>query len=402
VSTIQHQQARRTARLSIAAVCAVSVLSACLPAKEESDGGDGERDASTQDSGVRSDDGRDSGARNDAATSKPDAGRDAAGDSNVATDGDVEEDAQTDASPVIIDPTEPGEDAPELKSTDVGYFNDPDWGARVLIRGRDPNGDIASYTLKFFNGTTPVSYDLDNDEETPSVNEFTDSIVPTPNEAGFFVSFEPTAEFTAAVDTIKVIVTDEGGRSSAEQTAARKLTPRVTGVCDPLGFNRCSGTNVCTRQGSNNVCSSLTSARTNACNAALLLNPPSVTSVRGHVKQPSLWDTPMSCSSGDPTLKPEAVVKLRLSTAASKVVLSTDNEATTFDTTLYLLQSCLAQPAACVDSNCPCMDDVPGSGGNRAVLELSNLPAGDHLIVVDSFPSTSNAGESFELTVSVE
>jgi hypothetical protein len=385
-------------RTSLGSVLAACVLGACFPPVEESDGGESGEDAGAQDAG-RSDAGRDAGTRSDASAGGSDAGTDGG-----KPDAGGGQDAEVDSGP--LDPIVPGDDPPTLDADDVGYFSDADWGARILIRGRDPNGDIASYTLKFFNGTSPVSYDLDNDVDTPPVNEFTNVIVPVPNEAGFFVAFEPTSEFAAAVDTIQVLVTDEGGRTSGEQTAVRRVTPVVSSVCDPQGFNRCSSNKICARQSVNNVCTLTTSARTNACASAAILNPPGVTSVRGHVAQPSLWDAPASCSSGDPTFKPDSVVKLRLSSAAGRVVLSTDNEHTTFDTVLYVLQSCTSQPAACVDSSCPCADDVPASGGasgnNRSVLVLQDVPAGDHLIVVDSFPSGANTGDTFELTVEIE
>ncbi len=404
MSTIQHKHTRRAARLSIAAVFVTCVLGACAPAKEEDDGGADKQDASAQDGG-RNDAGKDAGGTSDGSTDDTGAAHDASNDADVE-DADVEEDASTnDSGPVIVDPIVAGDDPPEVESTDVGYFDDDledSVDPRILIRGRDPNGDVASYTLKFFNGTTPVSYDLDNDPETPSSSEFTNIVIPTPDEAGFFVTFEPTGEFARAVDIVKIVVTDVGGRPSTEHIVMRGPVPPATGVCDPQGFNRCTNNRVCLRQGLNNLCVPVTTARTNACNAALVLNPPAVTSVRGRVKQPSLWDTPTSCASGDPTLNADTVVKLRLTSPASKVVLSTNNENTSFDTTLYLLQACMAQPNACVDSNCACSDDVPDSGGNRAVLELSDLPTGDHLIVVDSFPSASNTGDAFELTVTVE
>lgn len=389
---------KRIARASLGSLLAACLLNACFLPKEESDGGAKGEDAGAQDAG-RSDAGRDSGARQDASDGSVDAGTDGG-----KPDAGGDQDAAADSGP--LDPIVPGDDPPTLELDDVGYFSDADLGARILLRGRDANGDIASYTLKFFNGTSPVSYDLDNDPETPAANEFTNAIVPIPNEAGFFVAFEPTSEFAAAVDTIKVFVTDEGGRTSEEQTAHRKATPVVSSLCDPQGFNRCSANKVCARQGFNDICTLTTSARTNACSRAAVLNPPAVASVRGHVAQPSLWDAPASCSSGDPTLKPDSVVKLRLSSAAARVVLSTDNEHTNFDTILYILQSCTNQPAACEDSSCPCSDDVPASGGvsgsNRSVLVLQDVPAGDHLIVVDSFPSGANAGDTFELTVAVE
>ena len=96
-------------------------------------------------------------------------------------------------------------------------------------------------------------------------------------------------------------------------------------------------------------------------------------------------------------------MKLKLASPASKVTLSTVNMFTNFDTSLYLLTACGTNPPACTDPSCKCADDVAGPPANvQSILTLTNLPAGDHLIVVDSVPSRDAVGNRFELTVTIQ
>lgn len=379
---------------------AATLLFACTKDKNAADAGALD-EAGASDGGLS----RDGSIKGDSAveadaSAKLDGGRDDAGSDATP---DAQADASADAGP--LDPIVPGEDPPTISN--VGYFFDEDLGARILLQGRDANGDIASYTVQFFQGADPVSYDLDNDVETPATSEITGAITPTPNEAGFFVLLEPTPEFVQAIDNVKIFVTDAGGRQSELQSAMQKATPKVTGSCDPFGFNRCSGTSVCAASTSTYRCRSLSAARTAACGAALVLSPPAVTTVQGRVTSPSLWDSPDGCSPNNLKLRPDNLVKLRLASAASRVTLSTNHPHTTFDTLLYTIPTCGGDPVSC-DVGCQCADDIEANAdagtprSTRSVLTLTNLAAGDHYIVVDSFPLPDNTGDTFELTVTVE
>jgi hypothetical protein len=418
-----HENTARSLRHAFLAIVATGMLSGCPLGGPGDDAGATGGGGSGRDSGV-SNPGRDSGTNSgrdaggtkdtgqeeeeeeDAGEPKVDAGKDAGvpKDSGTPKDAAVDggiKDGGVDAGP--SDPAVAGSDAPTLSA--VGYYDD-DIGLRILLKGRDPNGDVASYTVKFFNGASPVGFDIDNDEDSPSVDSFTGTLTSAPGDAAFFGSFEPTREFADAVDTIKITVRDSGGRTSAELVARRGVPATTTYTCDPLGFNRCTTGNVCTRNGTSHRCAPLTQVRTSACNAALVLDPKVSASVIGHVDGPSLWDAPEGCSSNDPKLKPDAVVKLHLTSPASKVTLTTNHAATDFDTALYLLASCGSEPPACVDETCACSDDTAATAStpatNRSTLVLRNLPTGDHLIVVDAFPSSDMSGDTFELSALVE
>ena len=400
-TSTQKQTGRLVARV-VSAALATSLLGACPAKKDESDGGASKVDGGLRDASVPRDAAvkKDGGSEGDSSMAMTSDSMAMANDSGLADGGKLDGSAAPpDAGPV--DPSTPGTDSPTL--TTVGYFVD-DLGPRWLILGRDANGDIASWTIKFFNGTSPVGYDDDNISDTPDITELTGQIVPVPGEAGFFLQIDTTDELAAAVDNVKILVTDSGGRTSEELPAMRQRAPTVSTKCDANGFNRCGGSSVCSKSGTAYSCKSVSSARTSACTTALTLAPPAVTSVSGRVQRPSLWDPPAGCATGD--LAPDRIVKLTLAADAVKVVLSTNTVNTSFDTILYQLTTCAAQPASCVDETCPCSDDILAMGDmprvNRSRLELHNVPKGDYLFVVDSRPTAALTGDWFELTATVE
>lgn len=364
-------------------------------------GGDDNKDPE-EDSGAAVPDSGTRGDAGDAGGSSKDGGRDAGPDSV---------DNRQDAGPV--DPAVPGEAAPTISPEGgVAYYQDNDLGTRVLIRGRDPNGDVASYTMAFFKKddagvANPVSFDLDGDQDMPPTSTFTNTITPTPSEAGFFVLFEPTTDFAAAVDTIEVTVKDTGGRVSAKATATKSATPMASSSCDPFGFNRCGSTSVCSATTATNfVCTALAAARTGDCSKALELKPSSVTRVLGTLRRTSFWDAPNGCLFNNPKRRPDAVIKLRLAADAAKVTLSTDNPGTNIkDTVLYQVASCAGEPAPCMDVGCAgCADDIGGTPTNvRSKLELTGLKANtDYFIVVESLVTAEWSGSDYEVSVTVE
>jgi hypothetical protein len=171
--------------------------------------------------------------------------------------------------------------------------------------------------------------------------------------------------------------------------------------CDARAFDRCAANSVCTLPtptATAPTCLSTTTARSRACSAAATLDPfKGIMQVRGEIKEPSLWDAPDGCSTASPKYRPEAMVKLSLTRPVSKVVLSTSNPYTSFDTTVYALARCDAVP-----TDVWCADDQSGtSTSNRAVLELTGnpLPAQDYYIVIDSFPG--GTGTTFQIDVTV-
>jgi hypothetical protein len=135
--------------------------------------------------------------------------------------------------------------------------------------------------------------------------------------------------------------------------------------------------------------------RTAQCMGAPVLVPTAGGSVvMGSAEGGSLWDAPSGCASADPTGRPEGVVVLRLTDRADRVRLSTVGSGTSFDTVLYAMPGCPNDNADALG----CSDDVPmGAGASELVLE--NLPAGDYVVVIDSFDPM---GGNFELHAIIE
>lgn len=289
--------------------------------------------------------------------------------------------------------------APALKQ--VAYLED-ELGRRVLVDGSDDDQDVVSYTLEFLDGTDqPVMMDLDGDGKDDA-SSFTGDVDVVGTEAQFFIQFQPSEAFVALVSKVAVTVKDLGQRESTREVAVKKAAvARSPGAsCDPRGFDRCTTNNVCSPGvvGEQNRCTAVGAARTKACASALVLKPGAgIDSVQGEIASLSVWDSPSGCSTNDPKLRPEAVVKLVLDAPAEKVTLSTDNSYTNFDTTLYALSECNAMPvvAWCAD------DQVEGARPQLAVLELNDLDAGEYFVVVDSFPSSST-GTRFQLDVTIQ
>ncbi|MET0287898.1 MAG: hypothetical protein ABW352_25640 [Polyangiales bacterium] len=356
------------------------------------DSGDG--DKVEEDSGTPTD-----AARPDA--SRPDATVDAATDAGIDAGRDAGTDAGRDAGGVDAGPLAvAGEDPPTIAK--VGFYDDA-LGLRILLAGSDKNGDIASYTISFFDmANVPVVVNLDGMDETQDTS-LTDEITHDDAYADFFVKFTPSIELLSKVKKIKVTVTDKGGRSSAESEATLGAAPTVSGACDPNGFNRCGTANTfCAPQPNGNFsCQPLNTVRMNACTAnnVLTLKPPATASVSGNLNSASYWDAPMGCvgGGGETMAFKDRVVKLVLDAPAKKVTLSTGQLGAqggpTFDAVIYKLDMCNANPVACVDSACAC---------GEYSLVLNDLPKGDHFIVVDSYPVAEATGDSFTLTATVE
>lgn len=391
MSTTHKPKTSSVLKRTIFAALATSLLSACPPAKEAGDGGT-KKDGSAGDV--------DASTPRDATVPREEAGaRDAAAEAG-AKDASV-----PDAFVYVpVEPTKPGSDAPTL--SDVGYYNDSDLGQRILIRGKDLNGDVASYKIRLFKSGVATTYDVGSEEQPNVVSEVSGSITPNPLEATFLVTIDSSLDFTQAVDSLRITVTDQGGRTSAEKTANLTTTPVVTagGTCDPV-FKRCATGSVCAKSSAssaNYTCIATNTARTQACNAAIVLQPPAISSVRGQLRLYSLWDIPPSCGT-DSTAEVDSVVKLKLASAASKVTLTTENDFTNFDTVLYYLdKGCGNQPSTCAEGTCMCSDDIPEPRSSKSRLELTNLAAGDHFIVVDTAAAATKQGDVFELSVIVE
>ena len=287
------------------------------------------------------------------------------------------------------------------KITRAAYLAD-ELGVRVLIEGTDADLDVVKVTLEFLNGAgNPVALDLDGDATTPDVSSLEREVKPVWDTNKFFVPLDQGQVFADSVAKVRVKVTDRGGLASTPLTADKTAAPVKTSgqTCDIRTFDRCATNTVClaTSTGKTYTCTAINTARTRSCTAALVLEPAKgVTSVRGNVVAPSLWDAPAGCVLGDPTGQAETIVKLVLATPATKVTLSTHNAATSFDSTLYAMNKCEDAPVLAW-----CEDFALDKKSSGAELVLANLAAGSYFVVVESF-NVQLAGSTFQLDVKVE
>jgi hypothetical protein len=307
----------------------------------------------------------------------------------------------------------------------VGYFkDDPSLPPRIVIEGSDPDGDVATYTIRFLNSSSAeVPYDLDGDPTTPSVATFTTTVGDTDGATDFFFRFTPSDDFvnpTLGITRIGVKVSD--GRAT-NNTSAEKISedlkaspPKSSGAgCDLHGFDYCKGTTmaplVCTPTSATaGSCKTVTAARTSACSAATVVRPSGsgTFSVTGKLSLASLWDAPEGCSSAKNT--PDSLIKLVLDVPATKVTLTTNVPYTSFDSDLYVLEKCdqapvLTDPRTPATTDPWCLADAYTDGspsGRQPTLVLNNVAAEDYFVVIDSYPWLEAPGELFQLNVTVE
>ncbi|HEY6880209.1 MAG TPA: hypothetical protein VI299_19430 [Polyangiales bacterium] len=379
MSRSEQSRAARRGR-AFALILAATLAGAC----GDDDKSDGE------DSGVADDGGPKKDAGNDAGR---DAGMDGGRDAGQDAGQDAGKDASVDAGPVAM----AGEDAPTL--TKLGYFND-ELGPRILIAGSDKNGDIATFTIEFFDmAGNPAVVNIDNDDKTQDTT-YTGAILHDPQYADFFARFSPSMELTDVVKKIKVTVKDNGSRTSAPMEATLMMAPNAGATCDPNGFNRCAGSSLCAPNTNGAYsCQGLSTARATACSSSSILTLNGAGSVSGTLNSVSFWDMPMGCVGGGGAITgfADRIVKLHLDNPATKVTLSTGmlgaQGGPTFDAVIYKLDMCSTNPTMCVDSSCAC---------GEYSLVLNNVAAGDYYIVVDSYPLAESTGNTFTLTSTVE
>lgn len=283
-----------------------------------------------------------------------------------------------------------GEPAPACTPGDApaigraAYLNDA-LGPRVLVEGVDPDDDVDALRVDFLNDEgLGVAVDLDNDG-TPDASHFVFDELRITREGSFFYRFDPSENFTTLVSRLAFQTTDRGGRTS--ERVERDLGPapvkNIGADCDPRGFDVCRNA-VCNPGvvGVRNTCQSTSVAQRSACSDAPEVVPTvGPVSIRGTVSQPSRWDAPEGCLTGDPTMRADAVVKVVLERDVARLRISTGDPYSSFDSVLYLLTGCSDDPvgAWCRD------DDYDAPRSWLARLTVENLPAGTYYLVVDSF-----------------
>lgn len=280
----------------------------------------------------------------------------------------------------------------------LGFFSNP-MGPQILVEGTEPEDDLATIHFTFENSSgQPIQIDSDGDG-TPDLASFDYPASGASVDGTFFIRLQAGVGLDGQVPKLVAQGIDQAGHQGTAKIASPSALPvKQNGqACDPLGFDSCAAGLACAPGlvGVANNCTQASKLRAPICAAAPVLVPTAegatVIGVTGAV---SLWDAPEGCSSNDPTGRPEGVVTVRLTQAASTLVITTARPATNFDTTVYLMSGCPDDSLGALG----CGDDTPGVG-TASTLTLTNVGPGDYLVVVDSFDFV---GGTFELMATVQ
>jgi hypothetical protein len=282
----------------------------------------------------------------------------------------------------------------------MAFYRTSSGGPMILVEGTEPEDDLASVRFEFQNAQgQAISIDSDGDGAA-DLASFEQEALGLAVDGAFFLRMQSGEGLDQQVPKLVAIPKDGAGHTGMAKTVSPTAIPvRSTGqACDARGFDMCGPSLTCSPGiigATNNRCASAATLRSSQCGAATLLVPTaSGSKATGVAEGGSLWDAPNGCSTADPTGRPEGIVKVRLSERANKLTLSTIGAGTNFDTTLYVLPSCAAEAKDAM----ACSDDVPGAAGASRIV-LNDLPAGDYMVIVDSFDLM---GGAFELTATVE
>ncbi len=272
-------------------------------------------------------------------------------------------------------------------------------GPLILIEGTEPEDDLGTVLFEFENASgQPISVDSDGDG-VPDLASFPFDAKAASVDGTFFIQLQAGQGLDNQLAKLVSTPSDIAGHVGAAKKAAPSVPPvRAQGqTCDPRGFDVCGANLVCSPGivSRANTCVNASNLRAAKCQATPVLVATAAGAVfSGRTEGASLWDSPAGCSTNDPKGRPEGVVMVRLPQRANRLTLSTALPGTTFDTTVYVLSGC---PSSSVDAYA-CSDDAAGQlGASEAVL--TDLPAGDYLVVIDSFDAV---GGNFELKATVE
>jgi hypothetical protein len=282
----------------------------------------------------------------------------------------------------------------------MAFYRTAGGGPLILIEGTEPEDDLSNVRFEFQNAQgQAISIDSDGDG-MPDLRSFEQDALGLAVDGAFFLRMQSGEGLDQQVPKLVAIPRDGAGHTGMPKVVSPTAIPvRGSGqACDAKGFDVC-GPNLTCSPGligaTNNRCAGASTLRTSQCSGAtVLVATESGAKARGIAEGGSLWDAPAGCSTADPTGRPEGIVKVRLSQRANKLTLSTVGAGTNFDTTLYVLPSCAAESKDAM----ACSDDVPAAAGASRIV-LTDLPAGDYLVIVDSFDLM---GGAFELTATVE
>ena len=263
----------------------------------------------------------------------------------------------------------------------VGYFGGV--SPRILVRGSDADEDVTSLAIQYLDTSgNPGMFDISNDPETPDMSSGFDFDASGSAGPAFELSSEQASGIESKVAKIAVTATDEAGHVGTRTVSSVAPLPQrgLGQACDSEGFDACSTGNACSPgiPSATNTCQPVASLRTAKSAAAPQIDPSkNVTTAFGDVSGASLWNPPIGCVGNDTTGRPESAVKLHLAKPASKLTITTAMPETTFDTAVYLLPTSASEGAVALG----CNDDDKGYASS---LVLSNVAAGDYVIVVES------------------
>lgn len=272
-------------------------------------------------------------------------------------------------------------------------------GPTILIEGTEPEDDLATVRFQFQNSQgQAISIDSDGDGQ-PDLASFDQDALGMAIDGTWFIRLQAGVGLDDQVPKLVVTGLDVAGHTGTPKTVAPTTIPvKNSGqACDPRGFDTCAAGLTCSPGvvGAVNKCASAAPLRSSQCSAAPVLIATAGGAIAyGVAEGGSLWDAPAGCVSADPKGRPEGIVKVRLTDRANKLTLSTVGPGTAFDTTLYVLPGCPND----VSDALGCSDDFPGAG-SASQLELTDVPAGDYLVVIDSFDPN---GGAFELHATIE
>jgi hypothetical protein len=287
--------------------------------------------------------------------------------------------------------------APSAPTLDKVVYLKADGGPVLLARGNEPDDDLETLTLNFLNSSSqPVLVDLDGDEVPESSTldiDVEDPMFGIP----FFVRNKSAENFETTVPKIQVIAGDSNSNFSEAKTAtiASPVSRSAGQSCDLLGFDQCAAQALCVTTADPYVgtCQGGTLARTTRCESAPSLDPAmGRTLAVGRTSGTSFWNAPAGCVSDVNGGHPEGIAVLTLADDVDTLTITTANPETQFDTVLYVLPAC----PDTLDELLGCNDDADGIA---STLELTDVPAGTYLIVVDS---SATGGGSFGVSVTAE
>jgi hypothetical protein len=267
----------------------------------------------------------------------------------------------------------------------------------MRLRGVDPDEDILFVRVDFLTEkNTPISLDLDGDE-LPDASSFEVEVGIKNRAGGFSFVNEAGWGFETLVPKIGLTAIDSRQNESSTELygITARLTRQLNQACDLDGFDVCVEGTACLpgRQPGSAYCTTYAQAQSNRCAVAPVWNVQTdAKKFTGFISGYSAWDPPEGCFGATARGRPEAVVKIRVSSNLKRLTLSTSEPETQLDTGIVILPACTSAP----DKMLGCNDD---SDGFTSSVTLTDVIAGDYFVVVESVQSD---GGSFALRAIVE